>query len=229
MPAIPLIIMGVQAGVSAYQAHKQGRVADKAQQTYDTTSQAIQKQAGKQSGIGESLLSGFAPQMQQAASYYGTLLKGNRAAMTEAVAPAIGSISDTYRGASRALDASNLRGAQKDVATGDLARQRAGSISSLFTGVQPMAADALSKIGGQGLAIGGNILSGAGALYGSLLDPSMKNAVYQNQNAMLAGQAAGSSVMDFAKTWNDMNKNRNSPYGRGGGVSGLPGGSSGPF
>lgn len=230
MPAIPLIIMGVQAGVSAYQAHKQGQAADKAQQTYDATSQAIQKQAGLQSGVGQSLLSGYAPYMNKAASYYGTLLSGDRAAQTEAVAPEIGQISDTYRGATRGLNASNLRGAQKDVALGDLTRQRAGGISSLFTGVQPGAADALSKIGGQGMAIGGNILSGAGTLYGSLLDPSMKNAAMQNQNALLSGQAAGSTLVDFAKTYNDWYKSRQSPYGSGGkGVAGLPGGSSGPF
>lgn len=127
-------------------------------------------------------------------NYYSALLGGNRALQSQAVAAPRAAITDVYRGAERNLDRGGVRGAAKDVATADLGRQKAGQISSLITGVQPGAAQALTSTGlsvagvggqqtGQGLGAVGN----AGSLLSGLYGPSLG----QGQFAQKQGQAAG--------------------------------------
>lgn len=135
--------------------------------------------------------------MAPAASYFSTLLNGNRAAQSQATAAPRGAITDTYRGAEKSLEQSGVRGASADVAKGELARNKAGAISGLITGVQPGAANALTGIGAQQAQIGatqtgqGNqATQGAGSIYGNVLGAGQQN----RQNAYNIGNAEGTKV-----------------------------------
>lgn len=97
------------------------------------------------------------PVLRQASDYYSTLLKGNRAQQGLATAAPKASITDLFRGAQADLNSSNMRGGERDLAGAHLRRDRTNQLSQLTAGVQPMAADALMRIGGG---------STAGALYG---------------------------------------------------------------
>lgn len=138
--------------------------------------------------------------------YYQTLLRGNRAAQAQATAAPRGAISDVYTGAERGLEKSGVRGAARDVAAGELQREKAGKISSLVTGVQPGAAEALTGIGatqtGQGIGMAGNAGSaygGAGSLYSNLLGQGMYNRQYGRQEGEKAGSKIGSFLFDIMK------------------------------
>lgn len=86
---------------------------------------------------------------QQAYDYWSSLLGGDRAKMQMAVAPARAQIADTYKGGKKAIDKSNLRGAQRDQAQAELSRQQTGQLAGLVQGVQPMAAQELSALEAQ--------------------------------------------------------------------------------
>lgn len=171
---------------------------------------------------GTQLTQAGLPGAQQAASYYSTLLGGNRAQMSEAVAGPRGAITDQYRGAERGLERSGIRGAQGDLARAELNRQRVGQIAGLTTGVQPMAAAGLADLGTNLVSQGGQRQAAAGSLYGSLLGQGAANRIYARGEGEKAGTSIGSFLFDILSRFG----------GKGGGdkgMPGLPGGSSGPF
>lgn len=101
----------------------------------------------------------------QAIKYYQTLLGGNRAAMTSAVAPSAEMIREQGRGAEERVRAGLGRSGAADTAIADLARTEAGQIAELTRGVQPGAAAALQAGGLAGAQTGGALQQAAGGFY----------------------------------------------------------------
>ncbi len=170
MPAaIPLIATGISV-VGGAIGKKKDSNRQQAQQAQTQVPLAGMQQAGQTAfGQGQQLYGFGMPRLNQAASYYSTLLNGNRAAMTQAIQPEIAGITDTYRGAERSLERSGVRGAQRDVAQAELARSRAGQIGGLLGGVRPMAAQALGQLGQFGVSQGQQGIGSAGTIYGNML------------------------------------------------------------
>lgn len=212
--AIPLVMAAVSAG-GAVASHYAQQSAQKAASAYTPQEQAAldasNKTAGQLSTTGAALTKTGADTtatglgtMAPAASYFKTLLTGNRAAMSQATAGPRGALADTYTGAARSLEQGGVRGAAKDVATGELARSKAGAISSLITGVQPAAAGALAGIGGQQAAVGAqqtgagvSATEGAGNIYGNVLDGTTQKQQFGYQAGAQEGQQVGSAFGQF--------------------------------
>ena len=189
MPAIPLIVMGVSAATSAYQARKQGQA----------NKQAIglqQQQLDRQSALGQEI-SGFArnqmnmggPALQKAMEYYTKLATGDRAAIGSQLAPDIAAVTEASGGAERGLTARMAAGPGRDRAIADLYRQRAGQI-----GLMPFQAraNANQQLG----TMGQNLMQGAQNAYGAASN-AFSNAGYQatNTGASISGAQRESNQM----------------------------------
>jgi hypothetical protein len=99
-------------------------------------------------GLGSMLYGAGVPYMNRAGSYWQTMLgAGGKKRAEQAVAPMAEGIAETYGGAERQIGAGNLRGAQKETALAETGRAKAGAISGLLRGVQPMAANQLGSLG----------------------------------------------------------------------------------
>lgn len=156
------------------------------------------------------------PALQKSLGYYQTLLGGNRAAMSLATAGPRASITDTYRGAARTLEQSGVRGGARDVATEELARDKAGKIAGLTAGVQPGAAGALADIGSNLTGQGTTALNAAGGVWQNLLGEGQKNRVYGRQEGEKAGTSIGSLLFDVLSGSFGKKNKVVSPYGGGG-------------
>lgn len=172
MPAVPLIIMGASAAWGAYQQHKQTKAAEQAMQAQTAATQpafdqlgALAKQAGQTSS---GMFKAGMPLFQNAANYWGTLLRGGRSAMQGAMAPEISALTDTYRGAARSIERT-AAGPQRDVAMADLARQRASQIGGLALQVRPQAANQVADLSRLAFGTGTQAMGAAGGVLGQIL------------------------------------------------------------
>jgi hypothetical protein len=160
--------------------------------------------------------------VNHAQSYYGTLLGGNRAQMGLATAAPRASITDTYRGAERGLEHGGVRGAVGDMAKAELSRDKASKISGLTTGVQPQAASALADIGTNLTGQGGQRMGAAGSIYNSLLGQGFSNRKYGREEGEKATDGIGRLLFDILSGASKLGGGQK-------GMSGIPGGQSGPF
>lgn len=198
-PAMPWIIQGAGMLGGALAGKKSQSNAMKRspeEQQALTGAQGIAGAAGK---TGQQLLGQGGGYMGQAGNYYSTLLGGNRAAMSQAVAAPMAQLTDTYRGAERGLVRSGLQGAQRDTAMGELNRQRASQIGSLVTGVQPAAAGALGALGGHMTQTGSSLTGTAGTLYSNLLGHGFENRKYARGEGEKTGKAIGGLAAEIGK------------------------------
>jgi hypothetical protein len=221
--AIPYGIMGGQAiygWIKNRQAAKQEQQARAQEQQMLTGATGVSNQLTQS---GTNLTAQGMPGAQQAGSYYSTLLGGNRAQMAEATAGGRGAITDQYRGAERSLERSGIRGATGDLAKAELSRDRVGKIAGLTTGVQGQAANNLADLSTNLVGQGGNRLGAAGSIWSGLLG-NRTSARYDAEGTHQATSAA------FGRTLFDLLSMAGTSIGsKGKGVSGLPGGTSGPF
>lgn len=202
----------VAAGTAIYGAIQNWRNSRAANKRADAASGLGLAGAGQTIGMGKQLFETGFPMVEGAGNYYGTLLRGSRAAMAQATAGPARAITDTYRGAERSLTHAGVRGGAREVATGELARSRAGDLAGLVTGVQPGAASALSSLGttltGQGT---GSTIGGAG-IGANLYGPMAYTAERAAQRSQASTQNAGASIANILR-------NYQSKKGGGGGTS----------
>lgn len=156
-----------------------------------------QATAGTLRSYGTGLINEGQANLAQPASYYSRLLGGNRALASQAIAAPRAAISDVYTGAERGLERSGVRGAARDVAAGELQRQKAGQISSLITGVQPAAAGALTDIGQTQTATGAPMIGQAGSIYTNLLQQGAVNREYARGEGEKFGKGFGGLIFDL--------------------------------
>jgi hypothetical protein len=160
------------------------------------------KVAGGAASAADAAIGESKPYLRDAGSYYQTLLKGNRAAMSQAVAPSRAALTDTYRGANRALEQSGVRGAARDVQRGELNRQRASGLAGLVTGVQPKAAEALGNLGVEGTRAAAPLYGTAGSIYNSALTGGAQNRQWAAGQGSKAGEAWGGLTRDVIDAFN---------------------------
>ena len=180
---MPAIIPAIGLGISAYGAVKNSRAAGKASKAQEGL---LQEQAGaarQGRTLGTGMVQAGMPATQSALSYYGKLLQGNRAAMSQATAGANRQITDVYRGAEAGLERQGVRGGVRQTALAELSRDRAAAVAGLTTGQQGAAAGALADIGGDLTRQGMYGISGAASQFGS-------GAQQYGQNAQNYGTAA---------------------------------------
>src|SRR5262245_4626239 len=158
-PFIPLISQGVGA-IGGYFGGKQAeKNALKRTPEEMLSLGGAQNMAGAQGKAGQAMLGQAQPWLGQTGNYYSTLLKGNRAAMSQAVAAPTAQLTDLYRGAEKGLVRSGVQGAQRETAAAELNRDRASKIAGLVTGVQPWAAGQLGQLGTNVGQLGGQLAS----------------------------------------------------------------------
>jgi hypothetical protein len=109
------------------------------------------------------------PMVQNAGGYFNTLLRGDRAAMSQATAGPAAQITDQYRGANSSLEHMGIRGGEAATSRAELARDQAAKVAGLTTGVQPMAAGALASLGMNQTEQGQRGVAAAGEGFGNLM------------------------------------------------------------
>lgn len=196
-PALPWIVKGGAALAGVLGGRKAQSSAQKRSPEESAALGGAQSTAAGLTSTGQDLVGQGKPYIRQAGDYYSTLLRGNRAAQAQATAAPRAAISDTYAGAERGLERSGVRGAQKQVASGELARGRASQIAGLTTGVQPAAADALANLGTTVTGQGGSLMQGAGGIYSNLLGQGFQNRVYARGEGEKAGSSIGGFIFDI--------------------------------
>lgn len=219
-PAMPWIIQGGAALGGALFGKKSTGSAQQRSPEEQAALRGSQSAAGSLASTGSGLTAAGQATVGPAASYYQTLLRGSRPAMSVATAGPRAAITDVYRGAERGLERSGVQGAQRDVATADLNRQRASQISSLITGVQPAAADALTGIGQTQTAQGLGATGAAGSIYGQLLGQGAANRQYARGEGEKSGLGIGGLLFDLIS---GMTKKGGGGGGGGGGNTWLHG------
>lgn len=198
MPAAAMLIpLAIQAG-GAIAGHFAGKKATKDASTLSPDEQVAQTGAsGAAKGAGtaaNTLTTQGMNTLAQPAGYYRKLLTGDRAAMGEATAAPRAALQEQVRGAQAGIARSGVRGAARDQITGNLARQQQGAVAGLTTGVQPMAASALTQIGGGMTQTGAGLYGTSGNIYSNLLGQGFKNRVYGREE----GEKTSKGVMDLA-------------------------------
>ena len=184
-------------------------------------SSALLKNAGQQqlatgsalTGAGMKSFNAGDTDLNAASGYLRTLVGGSRGAMTAALGPEVGAITSAYRGAQSSLDRGGATGATREMATADLARERAGRISGLAMAVRPQAVSQLSQIGtarqqaglglaglGQGAAgTGISALSGANSPLSTIYQGELWRTNIQAQNQAAIGQFFANLMYDALK------------------------------
>jgi hypothetical protein len=154
MPAVPALI-GVAGSLgSAWLGSRAAKSAmQRSPEELDalTANTALARQSATQ---GSQLFSRSMPAVGNALNYYQTLLSGNRAARTAAMAPEAESVANAYEGANQAINRGYVRGGVRDTALAENARAKAGQIARLTTGVRPMAAQGMADIGSRLMGAG---------------------------------------------------------------------------
>lgn len=139
-----------------------------------------------------------APAYGKAISYYSTLLGGNQAAMTQAVAPETAQLRDVYAGANSNLERLGVRGGEAMTAKAELNRQQAGQVGQLVTGARAGAAQQLGQLGQGGMyaaLAGGQAAVGAGNSAGSIFSDILKQSTSQGNTEYNRSSQIGSSFM----------------------------------
>lgn len=198
-PAVPWIAKGASLLGGFLGARKAQSSAMQRSPEEQTALKGAQGAGGELASTGADLTSTGQANVAGPTNYYQTLLHGNRAAQAQATAAPRAAITDVYSGAQRNLERSGVRGAAKDVLSGDLARDQAAKVSSLVTGVQPAAAAALTDIGQTQTGMGGARTGAAGSIYSNLLPQGYQNRVYGRQEGEKAGSTIGGFLFDILR------------------------------
>lgn len=198
--AIPLIASGIGAGSSIYAAHQ----ARAGQQDANAASAPLigaqtdlarqqQRQGAQQFNFGFPLL-------QRSASYYGSLLNGNRASVTSTLAPTVSQINQTYKGAERDLDRM-APGAGRDESRAELDRQRAAQVGGLPLQARSGAAAELMGLGTNAVSGGTSATGSASSIYGSLLGDQRQQQQYNDQRDYQLGQNLSQIIGQFLQAY----------------------------
>lgn len=144
------------------------------------------------------------PAYSRALSYYERLLNGSRAAMGQATAPEADQIRDLYTGAERSIERGGVRGAQRDQAIVDIARDKTRSLANLTRDGRRYAAESLADMGSRGMSTGLSAMSGAGAnfsgaasTYGGLLGDERQRQATRFSQMYSIGQAIGKILLPY--------------------------------
>lgn len=239
--AIPAISMGAQYFMNRGKNKKISQARDAATAGLQTSSTELNTFGDKMGDTAGSFLGGAQKQftsannsLDQSANYFSPLLRGNRAAIDQTLAPERAGITETYRGAGKALEQSGMRGGTRDLASAELNRDKASKLALLPSAARAGAATSMMQLGEQqGQLAGTQAGTGAGLFsaattakgtglqgYSTLLGSADARDYIQGQNAQKAGTGIGSMIFDAMKS-----KKKKASDGSGG--MGFPEGSGG--
>jgi len=210
-PFIPQIISGGGALAAGLLGRNIGGPSGKEKGLQDKQAGAI----GQLGQLGGNLSQFGQRNLNNASSFYNTILSGSRGAQNQLLQPEIAGITDTFRGAERNLTRSGVRGGSRDVAKAELGRDRANRIAGLIPGLRPGAASAVGQLGQFGAGTGAQALSGTASGYGQLLAGMRDDRRISNEQGGMFGEGVGNILADVMKTQGSKGK------GKGGGTS-LP-------
>jgi hypothetical protein len=194
VPFMPLIAQGVGMLGGAFAGKK---ATDSAQQRSPEEAAALTGATGAANTLtntGSSLINQGRDYSAKPAGFYGSLLSGNRAAMAQTTAAPRAQLQEGIRGAQSQIGQSGVRGAAKEVLSGNLARQGQSQVAGLTTGVQPTAAAGLAGLSGNMLQAGAPMLGQAGNIFGNLLGQGFVNRKYAREEGGNTGTAIGKLV-----------------------------------
>lgn len=152
--------------------------------------------------------------LDQSANYFSPLLRGGRAAIDQHLAPERAGITETYRGAGKAIEQSGMRGGTRDLANAELNRDRAAKLALLPAVARGNAAGAMLDVGqtqgsmaaaqagtaanlfGSATQAKGGGLAGYGAMMNNATDQWKTQQAYGNQS----GAGIGSMIFDAMKS-----------------------------
>jgi hypothetical protein len=183
---MPAAAIAIPAVVSLIQSQGQG-----ATQGQTAAGTQLSQNAATQSAIG-------GPALGQAAGYFSKLAGGNRATMTQALAPQISDINSVYGGTARTL-ARFTRGPTAQVAQAGAEQQRAGQIGSMFSTARTGANAELAGIGQGALTGSTSAAAGAGGVFGQQAGQALQAGVAGGNMEMQAGAGIGNLLFNLMK------------------------------
>jgi len=131
--------------------------------------------------------------LQPSMNYWGSILSGNRSAVTSAMAPDISRIGQGYQTAAQTSAALNPRGGPSASFNAELPFQQQRDVSSLLQKARPQAAQQLGQLGQQATSAGAGLFGNAvNALYGSTA--AGRDILSQQQNMRELESKRGSSI-----------------------------------
>ncbi len=168
---------GITPNISSFLHPDYGQIARLGQRTPMEASslQSVSDLARLISGQGGGLYNIGSPAYTQALAYYQRLLGGDKAAMTEAVAPEAQALSEVYKGAGNSLEAGPLRGGARETATAELGRQKTGQIAGLIPQARQAAAGAAGQLGLAGATAGTSAETAGASLYNQVVGNEQAN------------------------------------------------------
>ncbi len=173
----------------------------------------LNKNASALSGIG-------LPALQQSGGYFSQLAGGNRATMTQALAPDIENINSVYGGTARTLSRFLRPGPTQGVQLAESERDRAGQIGSLFRNARPQANSALANIGGSAISGSTSAATGAGGIFGQQAGQAQASRFGGAGLDFQSGQAFGGLLFNLLKQYSG---GKTSGGNQGIGAPGSPG------
>lgn len=203
-----------------------------------TLGQTLGTQAGSFLGDAQKTLMGAAGAYRAPGAYYGRILGGDRGAIDSVLSPDRAVITETYRGAGKALDRMPAGGG-KDLAAAELNRDRAGKLALLPGQARANAAQGALQVGaglqgvgatqsgtGSALSSQGVTARGAGA---SAYNALYGGAINQDQFAQTQNRGTGDAIGRMI--FDSVQQSGKKPGGRAGAAAGAapagPAGSTG--
>ena len=183
---MPAAAIAIPAVVSLIQSQAGG-----AQSGATAAGSQLASNATTQAGIG-------GPALGQAAGYFSKLAGGNRATMTQALAPQISDINSVYGGTARTL-ARFTRGPTAQVAQAGAEQQRAGQIGNLFSTARTGANQALAGIGQGALSGSTQAAAGAGGVFGQQTGQALQAGIAGGNFGMQTGAGVGNLLFNLMK------------------------------
>lgn len=189
-----LAILGVGAGISAYEANK---ASNNASAQLGLQNQLAQGQAGISNQLSQfagGQIANSQPAVDQATKYYQTILNGNKGAVNAQLATPLAQQSQMYQGAITNVNNNTAPGAQRDMARANLVSQQVGQAGLLPMQAQQGAASSLNAIGQAGLnrATGAY---GAASSAASGASNTSNSAYNMSMNALQPWTQFGSAAM----------------------------------
>lgn len=174
---------------------------------YSTPSPEEQRHAGFVSDLARMLGGNSAsmygvsmPAYTQALKYYGDILGGNKAAVTQAIAPEAEMIAELTAGQERGIQAGALRGGARDTALAETARTGAGQIAGLIPKARQNAAAAGSQAALAGIGEAGQQAGAAGGLGAGLLGAAQQGRQFGISAEMQNRYQAAGIDLQWAQT-----------------------------
>lgn len=200
-PFAPMIAAGGGSILSSLFGSKLSNVGPTAAQQKVLDADQQNMQTGQNLGNslipqGQSLLSGGAQAMQQPINYWGSILSGNRALATSALAPEISRIGQGYEAANQTSANLMPRGGPSAMFNAELPYQQQRDVSNLFQMARPQAAQQMGTLGSGLLTQGSGLLGQA------------SNSLYQ-------ATAAGRDILTQQQQMQEANRLRGEKAGGG--------------